>query len=228
MCDHTAHLGVADTFALFMDIATDDAERLGMGAEAMAGRGLFWLTTKTKVCFHRRPAMMADVTVSTCPQNPERIRWIREYGLEQDGEILARGKTEWVVLETDSGRMHPIADIVPEGWEPPPAPEVPEPFAKVRMDAKAGEELGRWRVRSTDIDLGGHMNNVAYVRALMAQFTTAQWEDFPVREMDVIFRAPCYEGDELIFRMRRSGEDAVEVGAFLPDGTGVLLARLVK
>ena len=43
-CDLTGRLGVADVFSLFMDAAAIHAQQLGVGAEAMIGRGLFWLT----------------------------------------------------------------------------------------------------------------------------------------------------------------------------------------
>ena len=64
LCDFDGKLSIPDCFSVFQDIAADHAERLGVGADAMINRGLFWLTVKTKIRFLRRPAMPETVTVS--------------------------------------------------------------------------------------------------------------------------------------------------------------------
>ena len=79
VCDREMKLSIPDLFAQFMDIATLHAEQLGVGADAMFARGLFWLTVKTKVRVLRRPRMLETVTLSTRPLVPEKVRAIREY-----------------------------------------------------------------------------------------------------------------------------------------------------
>ena len=81
------------------------------------------------------------------------------------------------------------------------------------------------RVVATDIDLARHMNNVAYVRAIVNAFSVKEWKRMDVREMTVIFRAPAHEGDTLQFRMRRDG-DVMDVCGRLPGGQTVVLARM--
>ena len=44
--------------------------------------------------------------------------------------------------------------------------------------------------------------------------------------MDVIFRSPCYEGDELLFQ-RKPSENALDFRAS-KDGATVLLARIMQ
>lgn len=224
VCDREMKLGVADLFALFMDIATLHAEQLGVGADVMFSRKLFWLTVKTKVKIFRRPRMLETVTLSTRPLVPERVRAIREYALTRGQEVLARGKTEWAVIETDSGKLHPMGDVFPQGLELAREPAFPGAFARIKPDFSDGEELGAYRVRSTDIDLGGHMNNVAYVRALAGAFSTKEWDAMDVRELEVHFKASCYEGDTLVMQRReRGGFTEVRMSV---EGKTVILARI--
>ena len=222
ICDREAKLSIPDLFAQFMDVATLHAEELGVGAEPMIRRGLFWITVKTKVHILRRPRLLETVTVSTRPLVPERVRAIREYRLEKDGELLAEGKTEWAVLETATGRPRHMDGVFESGLELAKDPAYTAPFARILPDFAEAEELGSGRVRSTDIDLGGHMNNAAYPRALFGAFAVRELREKPVRCVDLIFRAPCHEGDLLSFykkeedgrfdvRMAR-GEETVLLG----------------
>ena len=70
-----------------------------------------------------------------------------------------------------------------------------------------------------------HMNNVAYVRAIVNAFSTEQWHRMGVRQMDVVFRSSAHEGDLLRFQKRRTG-DCLDIRGILPDGVTCVLARL--
>ena len=224
VCDLEAKLSVADVFGLFMDIAAAHADALGVGAEAMISRGLFWLTVKTKVRLFRRPRLMERITVHTRPLVPEKIRSIREYRLTCDGELLAEGKTEWAVMEIQSGRIHPMGDVFSPELELGREPEMTAPFQRIPPNFSGDELLGTYRVRGTDIDLGGHMNNVAYLRAILGFLTGQQLKNLPQREVEIAFRAPCFEGENLEIR-RRVTSEGWDFAALKPDGTPAVLVR---
>ena len=224
VCDAEMKLSVPDLFARFMDVATLHAEELGVGADAMFARGLFWLTVKTKVRILRRPRMLETVTLSTRPLVPERVKAIREYRLEKEGELLAQGKTEWAVIETASGRLCPMAGIFPPELELAAEPQYPAPFARIKPDFSEAETLGTYTVRSTDIDLGGHMNNVAYLRAILGLLPGQELKAFPQGEIEIVFRSPCFEGDALTVK-RRETETGWELAAMKEDGTPAVLVK---
>lgn len=225
LCDSSAALGVPDTFALFMDIATEHACALGCGLDVLSPRGLFWLTVRTRVRFFRRPKLFERVSLSTWPEMPGKLRTNRDYTIEQNGTLLAAGKTEWTVLDTASGRLHPMADVFSPGDASLPAPVWDEPFT--HMPDEAMEEFACYTVQSTDIDLGGHMNNTAYIRALARLFSCETWQGMHIRELEIAYRAACYEGDTLVWQSRADG-DTLLLRAALPDGKTIALARLVK
>ena len=224
MCDSAAALGVPDTFALFMDIATEHACALGCGLDVLGPRGLFWLTVRTRVKFFRRPKMFERVALSTWPEAPGKLRTNRCYVLEGRDGLLAAGKTEWAVLDQNTGRLHPMADV----FAPDPASLSEsvwdEPFT--RLSDEPLDEFARYTVRSTDIDLGGHMNNAAYLRALASLFSCEAWQGMNLREAEISYRAACYEGDTLCWQ-KRAEDGALALRAALPDGKTIALVRLV-
>ena len=224
VCDFDGMLSTADCFGLFMDAAAAHADALGVGIFAMQQRGLFWLTVRTKVHFLRRPRMLERVTVHTRPIAPEKVRSIREYRLMQGDELLAEGKTEWTVVETPAGKIHPMQDVFPTAVEMAAAPQYAAPFCRIDPKFDAAAHFADYTVRATDIDVGGHMNNVAYLRALFSLLPVEAQRALPRDTVEIAFRAPCFEGETLAC-CRRASEDAMEFGLVKPDGTVGALIR---
>lgn len=224
LCDSRALLGVPAAFALFMDVATEHACLLGCGLDTLGGRGLFWLAVRTRVRFHRRPAMFEKTVLTTWPEPPKRLRAERNYVLSQDGQQLVTGRTEWTLLEQDTGRLHPVADVFAPGQDFRTEPVWNEPFE--RMANEPLEEFARYTVRSTDIDLGGHMNNAAYIRALASVFSDEAWQGLGIYELEIAYRAPCYEGDTLCWQ-KRERPGGFSLRAALPDGKTIALAHIL-
>ena len=224
MCDAAAKLGVPNAFALFMDIATEHAEALGIGMNGLMKQGLFWLTVRTRIRFIERPALTETVTVRTWPETPERSRCNRDYAILRDGRAIVEGKTEWMIMNMKTGRLSPVNGVFPEDLELLEDRVLPEPFMRMTDDFDGAGTLGTYTVRSTDIDLGGHMNNAAYIRAIAGMFSSQDWQAMDIHEMEVSFRAPCFEGETLLVQRRDTGE-GVEI-RLSREGKTVLLARI--
>ena len=225
MCDATAKLGVPNAFALFMDLATEHAEALGIGMNGLMRQGLFWLTVRTRIRFIDRPAMTETVTLRTWPEKPERSRCNRDYAILRGDDVIVEGKTEWMIMNLKTNRLHPVDGVFPADLELLEDRVLPEPFARLSDDFEGAESLGTYTVRSTDIDLGGHMNNAAYVRAIAGAFASKDWAAMNIREMEVAFRSPCFEGETLEIQRRRT--DAATDIRLSRDGKTIVLARII-
>jgi len=225
LCDGSGRLGIPDAFALFMDIASEHAEALGCGIGALGKKGLFWLTVRTRVRFFRRPEMMERVRLSTWPEAPGRLRAERNYRMEQAGELLAAGKTEWAVLDQTTGRLTPPKAVYPAELDFCPEKVWTEPFT--RLPDESLTEYARYTVRSVDMDLGRHMNNIAYLRSLAGTFPDAEWQDMGIRELEIAYRTSCYEGDTLVWQRRTEADGSLTLRAELEDGRIAVQARLI-
>ena len=199
MCDYSARLGLADTFSIFQDIASEHAGELGIGANLLPERGLFWLTVKTKIHFIKRPAMMSRAVAKTWPKEADGLRCWRDYLLvDEAGEVLAEGKTEWAILNHRTGRPIKCGEVYPEGLQLLEDDVITEGFARIEPDFSGCEKLGEYKVRSVDIDLGGHMNNVAYLRSLFGLFSSRELKEMNITEVEVYFKKSCFEGETLV------------------------------
>ena len=221
VADAQGLLSIHDTLRLFMDAASVHATQLGVGVREMGERGLFWLTVRTKAVFLRRPGIGERVTFSTWPEPPKGLRANRSYAVEDErGERLISGKTEWAVMDLRTHELKPAAEVYSRElrFETPSACQ--DPFARIQDRFEPEDVYEEYVVRSTDIDMGGHMNNAAYVRAVLGSFTNEELRELPLRTLDVVYRASCYERehltlqrrqetDAMLLRVARAGETAL-------------------
>ena len=225
LSDCTGALGYHDAFSVFMDIASVHAQKLGVGLDDMARRDQFWLTVKTQVCFFERPGIMERVTVRTWPEAPGRLRGDRSYQILRGDDVLIAGKTEWAVLNTKTNQLVPMDGVYPKELSFDRGSACPEPFARI-PDTFDSPVCGRYTVRSTDIDVGQHMNNTAYLRSILGFLSCGELHDRPIRRIDAAFRTPCYEGE--VLEMQRREFDAGLDVRLSKGSVTALLARIVR
>ncbi len=225
MCDASGHLGISNTFALFQDIASEHAEILGVGNAAMQEKGVFWVTARTRVHFYHRPRMMQLADITTWPAAPGAMRCDRYYRMEADGEILAEGRTEWCVLDVDSGKVVPPASMFGPDIEYIDDAVLTAPYARYRHNFTDDDCAVSHAVRPSDVDIGRHMNNVAYLRLICDSFSVQELESLQLQELEIWFCMPCFEGDKLDV-LRRETEYGYEFGVRRPDGRYAALARM--
>ena len=224
LADHTGQLGIPDTFCLFQDMAAAHAQMLGLGYYHLLERDLYWLTVKTRIVFRKRPRMTDTVTLRTWPEAPGKLRCCRNYEMLLNGEQIIAGRTEWAMIRISDGSLFRVSDIYPAELVLTKGPVFEEPFVRIPERFEDFEDYGEYTVRSTDIDVGAHMNNVSYIRAIAGSFSCRDWDALPKNSIDLLYRNPCHEGDRLLFQRHQS-----EAGLDLrisKDGTTLLLARI--
>ena len=218
LCDNTSKMSIPSVFSAFMDLATEHGNEIGVGTDKLSPKGLFWVTAKTKIKIHKLPEVLECINASTWPEKPGRIRCNRYYTLEKDGEILAEGKTEWAIIDINSGRPCRPNEVYPEGIIHCEDTVCEEAFSKISEDFEAFPVIDTYKVRSTDIDLGQHLNNAVYARILFGAFSCDELSKMNINEVEIHFRNQCYEGENIKIYCRKN-ENAFEIGMFKEDGT---------
>ena len=226
LCDNTSRLSVTSMFTLFMDIATDHANELRLSSDDL-GEGKFWIAVRTKVKIFDRPKMSDVVTLTTWPEKPSRVRANRHYLISDGDRELVKGKSEWTVVDTSTGKLCRVGDLYPDGFEFCEELAVEDKFSRISDDFTDAQTLCEYTVRSIDIDLVQHMNNAAYIRTLMGAFSTKELMENPIKEIEITYKAQSYEGETLTIKYRDT-EDGVEYGMIKPDSTVAATIRIIK
>ncbi|MBQ4129130.1 MAG: hypothetical protein IJD68_05105 [Ruminococcus sp.] len=225
-CDNTGKLSIYHIFTLFMDIATEHAKILKLSSDDL-GDDLFWVTVKTKVQIVKRPDMYDEVTLKTWPEKPSRVRANRHYIISSENGVLIKGKSEWTVVNTKTGKLSRVGELYGEAFEFCEDISIEEKFARMSDDFSDSKTVEQYTVRSTDIDLVQHMNNAAYIRTLVGAISTNDLELSPIEEIEIAYKNQSYEGEALTIKCREA-DDAVEYGMIKTDGTVCATIRMVR
>lgn len=204
-CDSDGQLGIPACFDLFMDIATEHQEELGSGVSALARKGKYWVAAKTRLEWTGRPRLLDKITTVTWLESPGAFWNNRDYVLESEGMVVVLGVTQWVILDSQTGRPMKMQEMFPDGLPFDNKQCISDPFTKMPRDLE-WRYLGKHLVQSTDIDIAKHMNNVAYVRAIQEQFNVEEWQKMDIRSFEIQYKRPCVEHDQIDFYQSRRGE----------------------
>lgn len=225
MCDNNSRIGIADIFALFMDLATEHGATLKLSRYDLEQHDLIWLITKTKIRIFDRPQMLDKVTLTTWPAAPGKIQCERFYKITKGDTLLADGKNEWAMLNIKTNKLARIDQVYPNGLIHLEDTACDTPFARVSKNFNDAKELAHYTVRSVDIDGSHHMNNVAYIRAVLGAFSCDEIDKMNVCEADVTYRLQCYEGEALTLK-QRDIEKGCEIGIIKADGSTAAVITL--
>lgn len=226
MCDGNSRLSIPAAFDLFQDTATLHADHFDIGPAGMNRRNYFWIISKTVMHLNRLPVMMDPVEARTWIQPADRAKCERDFAVFSGEEPLLTVRSIWAVMSHDTGRIVPMAGLYPEDIvfdEPVPGDLE---FTRAGKNFDGAECIGEYTIRSVDIDLGGHMNNVNYIRAMLGCFSTEEIMSMDIHDIEVQYILQSYEGETLTFRCRTGPDGAREIGAMKNDGKAAFLARL--
>ena len=226
-CDARAGLSPYGAFTIFQAVATEHAESIGVGGAAMAKRGEFWLTVHTRVDFLRRAGLMDELTAATWPEpcDGKAIRCYRSYSLRRGDALLALGRTQWAVLGPEKKLMQFAQTGFPADFPFSDRTGITDHPTRFADDLTQAELVRGYTVRSTDIDFGRHMNNVAYVRVLLDCFSAAQIASGKIASIEAHYAAPCLEGETLSVYRKSEGE-TVRIAIKKESGKPAVLAAV--
>lgn len=224
-CGFDNRLSYYETFRIFMDIANVQAEENGIDQGTLMNKGLFWMIARTRIVFHRRPFMQEIVTARTWPLKPGSRTGNRCYTLSDNNGLIAEGLSEWIVFDNKIGSLSSMEGFYPPQYEFSSESISFNTFPRLRPFEDNYTVKGNYQVSSSDIDMGLHMNNTIYIRAMLGLFSIEELEKMNIREISVVYKNPAHLDDMLQLRTRTVPE-GLEAGFYFEDGRPAMLAMI--
>ena len=244
-CDAYGHVNHANYLRYMQEAALDASAAAGYDVARYEEIGRTWLIRETNINY-LRPLVYGDsVIIKTWVADFRRVRSRRMYELRHavTGEPVADAHTDWVYLDTETGRpvtVPPelITAFVPEGMTETAQPR--EPFPAMG-EPPPGAFYMTQRVEWSDLDQAHHVNNAVYMTYIEnAGVHVAEAHGWPMtrmmehgfglvaRQYRIEYKVSAVLEDEVrlatwIVDVRRSS--AVRVFTLTRVSDGVLLAR---
>ena len=159
--DQFLDLKLPSFFRMMQDASTEHAEVLNIGKANTLDKNLYWVITRIELDIIKMPKYLDTVTLKTYPGDDMRFIFPRYFQLEdEDGNILIKASSIWMVLNRENHRivLNPF-----NGYKATPEHLEGELHLPDKAEGDASDLVEIRKVRYSDIDLNGHLNNTKYI-----------------------------------------------------------------
>ena len=166
-CDAYGHLNNANYLRYMQETAFDASAAAGYDMERYNQIGHHWLIRATDIEYLRPLRYDDEVEVKTWVADFHRVRSRRVYEFRLSGtdDLVAQANTDWVYLESATGKPATIPQEMREAFFPEGPPQqalTRQPFPTA-PEPPPGVFKMRHRVAWQDIDMVQHVNNAVYL-----------------------------------------------------------------
>ena len=183
--------------AQMIDLATDHANKLGIGFLKLEPQGFGWVLSRLSVEMKRWPSTGETYTLSTWVETYNSHFSERCFSLASpSGEILGYGRTIWMIIDlkthksVGTGGTHLDEDVINP---------VECPMARIgRHRPFIPEKSVEYTFKYTDLDFYRHVNTVRYINLLLNQFTLEEFDTHHLSRFDIAFAHEAKYGETAI------------------------------
>ncbi len=195
---------------IFQDIAANHANELGIGFDEMSANETLWVLSKVKFEMQKQPKSYETVHVKTWPLQPDKLICTRNYLItDNSGDIIVKGTSEWVVINSSTRKLVPVLDIFPikEGFL---TDRMFEGKIKKIADFDSDDTVYNVKTTFSDCDINGHVNNTKYANYVMDALELS--EDKNIKTFQIDYSQEVISGTELCIHSEINDKDILAKG----------------
>ncbi|HAG15107.1 MAG TPA: hypothetical protein DCG69_01085 [Bacteroidales bacterium] len=206
--DFKGHLSLPAMFNFTQETAWKHAEEIGLGFEKLGKQNLAWVLFGIRIkVMNQWPTWQDRFTIETQPKGISGMFANRDYRmLNAQNELIAIGSSNWVIIEIDSRRPQRLDHHFSHLRFVDGSVNLIE---RLKLKEEFPHLLSAHKVKSSDIDLYGHVNNAKYISWLSDLYTPDQLANHPLDEILINFVQETRFGEEIEIysdRLENSGK----------------------
>lgn len=211
--DSTGKIGIAQAVLMVQDNLTECFGMLGADNFTYNEKyNAFWVFTKTKLHFERRPFWREEFLASTFPVDNAGFRTnVNTIFRDSDGKSLISANQECCCLDLDKHRPVKLTtlDFPKENF---PEPVYGEKFEKFDVEFTESDFCYEQVIRSQHIDMSSHMNNIEYIKLGVSTFDNDFILNNEVKDLEVHYLGESKEKQILrIFRKQVNNKYFIKI-----------------
>ena len=194
----------------FQEAACLEADNLGFGFKALTPQNIAWVLTKLQIKFLCPLANCSSVKVKTWIVSASKITSRRDFIIyDKDGNELAKGTTEWVIIDLLSRRLVRIPQFILDGHPSTAAEEALEQnFVKIpSFEGKQAVNSCQIQTRLEDLDINNHVNNQHFTSWALQATPKEILENKTLTDIVVYFKKEIALGDTITVNAYKADEE---------------------
>lgn len=194
-------------FNYMQDIAAEHAIRLGYGRDDLMKDNNFWVLSRMYAEIPEYPFRDETIVIKTWPSGTDNVFALRFFDLKfPDGRIIAKASSSWLIIDADTRRIRRPEQALEQLTSFRESDEIPLRIAaKIRETPVSGKMSAGFRVKTSDLDVNMHTNNVNYLKWTIDSYDF----DFMLKHVpvsvEINYLAESVLGDSIT--IRTSGEE---------------------
>lgn len=198
-------LGLYGLLNLFQDTAWIHATHLGHGYEKMLEEKTAWVLTRQKLRMSEWPKWGKDIYIRTWIRPVNSIVAVRDFEVFEAEKKIGDCTTQWLILDLNTRR--PAEKIPGLNSEEYRQDYHLDYDAQKISQQKDAQEIGKFCVRNSDLDLNGHVNNTKYAQWILDAVSEAKHREYSLLEYEVNFIAETKSQDVIIISRKEITEN---------------------
>ena len=206
--DSSVRMGVAQAVLLIQDNLTESFNAMDCDGVIYREKfNAFWVFTKTKVHFNRRPDWREIVTAKTFPIDNLGMRThVNTELVDKEGKSIITANQEACVLSLENHRPLKITNLPYPKENFPPA-VFTEAFERFPSDFTDNDFVFEQVIRSSQIDMSHHMNNIEYIKLALCVFSDGFLQSHEITDLEVHYTGESKEGQLLKIYKKTAPDD---------------------
>jgi medium-chain acyl-[acyl-carrier-protein] hydrolase len=165
--DMNASATVMSIAGYLQEAAGNHANFMNFGFKDMKETGLVWVLTRVKIIFNEYPKWGDEIEVSTWVVNAEKFFSRRDFEIkDKSGKVLISSISGWMLVQAKEKRPHSVDEVKERFVLMPERKSIDKEIRKIDGLSNI-HSSSFYRVKYSDIDIVGHMNNIQYYQIIL-------------------------------------------------------------
>lgn len=179
----------------FIQLTTfNHANKLNLDHATMQEKSnAFWVVTKMKLVLNGDIKTGDKICVTTWTHELGMVRALRDCVIKLKNSIKVKATAEWCCLDFETKRIRKMNTIQYPNLEMEKTNNLNTVFTNMRENVDNKNFVYSRTIRSTDIDINHHTNNMKYNEMVLDAFSVEELSNINIKEYEIYFVNQSYE-----------------------------------
>ena len=193
--DCNYELKLSNLFKYLQIVASNHVGKLHASHQEIVKHNLLWVVIRMDVKIFRTPILDEEVTISTHPGETRSIIFPRFFEVyDSKGKLIISASSLWALMDktTRTVVLKPDGFVKIKGEVDKDDLSQPE-----KIIGEASNEVDKVKVKYTDLDLNGHLNNTSYIEYILNTHDSEFYKKHRISSFSINYDKEIKDGEEI-------------------------------